>query len=91
MSDLVPFLTDTTPAGLLGLGIVMLMFGWLIPLKMHRTLIASKDAVIAEQAAHIDTQAKTLGALLRGNTATEAVVTATAEVIHQGGVGDGAG
>lgn len=87
--ELAPFLTNLTPAGLLGLGVVMLMFGWIVPARMVRTLLASKDAVILELRAHNETQERALSAALRGNTATEAVLTATAEIQHRSGVDDG--
>lgn len=76
---------DLTPAGVVGIGVLMMMFGWLVPARMVRTLLDSKDKVISEQRAHINTQERAINALLRGNTATEAVISATAEVLHRGG------
>lgn len=87
--EIAPLLANLTPAGLLGLVVVMILLGWLVPVRMLKAIVASKDAVIAEQKAHIDTQGRALDAALRGNTATEAVLAATAEVQSRSGVGDG--
>lgn len=87
--ELAPYIADLTPAGILGLGVIMMLFGWLVPVRMVRTLMAGKEALIEEQRAHIDTQARALDAALRGNTATEAVLTATAEIQHRSGASDG--
>ena len=87
--EIAPYLADLTPAGILGLVVVMILLGWLVPARMMRTIVAGKDALIAEQKAHIETQVRALDAALRGNTATEAVLTATAEIQYRSGVGDG--
>jgi len=87
--ELAPFIADLTPAGILGLVVVMILLGWLVPARMVRTLMAGKDALINEQKAHIATQSRALEAALRGNTATEAVLTATAEIQHRSGADDG--
>ncbi|MGH2360473.1 MAG: hypothetical protein ACRDGM_08020 [bacterium] len=86
--EIAPFLADLTPAGILGLVVVMILLGWLVPVRMMKVVISGKDALIAEQKAHIDTQARALDAALRGNTATEAVLTATAEIQYRSGVAD---
>ena len=48
MTDLLPVL-DLTPVGLLGLVVVMVLLGYLIPLRTHRLHLSDKDATIAAQ------------------------------------------
>lgn len=80
MSELNPFLS-LTPSGLLGLVVVMVMFGWLVPIRIVRGRLADKDAIIAEQRATIVVLKKNNDQLLRGNTATVQVLDALPDVV----------
>ena len=79
-AELSPFLS-LTPSGLLGLVVVMIMFGWLVPIRLVRGRLADKDALIAQQAQTILDLRKNNAQLLRGNTATVQVLDALPEVV----------
>ncbi len=70
MGEFLPFATDVTPKGLLGLVFVMVMMGWLVPLRLVRGRLADKDAIIAAQAREIAVLTRNNDQLLRGNGAT---------------------
>ena len=80
MSELAPF-ASLTPAGLLGLVVLMIMLGYLVPLRIVRGRLADKDAVISEQRQTIAVLLKNNNQLLRGNTATVQVLEALPEVV----------
>jgi hypothetical protein len=79
-TQLAPFLA-LTPQGLLGLVVIMMLFGYLVPLRMVRGRLADKDAVITEQRQTIAALLKNNDQLLRGNTATVQVLDALPEVV----------
>lgn len=86
IADVLTFAAEVSSEGLVAVGVLFIMFGWLVPARMVRTIVASKDKVIAEQSAHLDTQGRTINALLKGNTAAESVVSAAAQSIRESDV-----
>jgi hypothetical protein len=80
MSELNPFLS-LTPSGLLGLVVVMVMFGWLVPIRIVRGRLADKDAIIADLRQANAVLKKNNDQLLRGNTATVQVLDALPDVV----------
>lgn len=79
-AELSPFLAFT-PEGLLGLVVVMIMFGYLVPLRLVRGRLADKDAIIAELRQANTVLKMNNAQLLRGNTATVQVLDALPEVV----------
>jgi hypothetical protein len=77
LNELAPFLSFT-PEGLLGLVVVMMLFGYLVPLRVVRGRLADKDAIIADQAHTIARLSRNNDQLLLGNTTTVQVLEATA-------------
>lgn len=82
MSELSPFLS-LTPSGLLGLVVVMVMFGWLVPLKIVRGRLADKDVIIADLRRFNAALVRNNDQLLRGNTATVQVLDALPDVVGE--------
>lgn len=80
MAELSPFLS-LTPSGLLGLVFIMVMFGWLVPVRIMRARLADKDERIAELVAANKVLKKNNEQLLRGNTATVQVLDALPDVV----------
>jgi len=80
MSELNPFLS-LTPSGLLGLVVVMMLFGWLVPIRIVRGRLADKDAMIADLRQANAVLKKNNDQLLRGNTATVQVLDALPDVV----------
>jgi hypothetical protein len=80
IAELNPFLS-LTPSGLLGLVFVMVMFGWLVPIRMVRGRLADKDAMIADLRQANAVLKRNNDQLLRGNTATVQVLDALPEVV----------
>lgn len=80
MADLSPYIS-LTPSGLLGLGVVMMMMGYLIPLKVVRGRLADKDAIIAQLQRTNDVLQRNNIQLLKGNTATVQVLDALPSVV----------
>lgn len=80
VSELNPFLS-LTPSGLLGLVVVMVMFGWLVPIRIVRGRLADKDAIIADLRTANAVLKKNNDQLLRGNTATVQVLDALPDVV----------
>lgn len=86
-TELAPFLSFT-PEGLLGLVVVMMLFGYLVPLRVVRGRLADKDAIIADQARTIERLSSNNDQLLRGNATAVQVLESTAEAVGHGpGVG----
>lgn len=79
-AELSPFLS-LTPSGLLGLVVVMMMFGWLVPIRLVRGRLADKDVLIAELRKANAVLKRNNDQLLRGNTATVQVLDALPEVV----------
>ena len=80
VTELAPFV-QFTPEALLGLFVVMLMFGYIVPLRIVRGRLADKDVVIKEQAQTILILKQNNAQLLMGNTATVQVLESTAEAV----------
>lgn len=80
LAELNPFLS-LTPSGLLGLVFVMVMFGWLVPIRMVRGRLADKDARIADLLSANAVLKRNNDQLLRGNTATVQVLDALPDAI----------
>lgn len=79
-TELAPFLSFT-PEGLLGLVVVMMLFGYLVPLRIVRGRLADKDKIIADQAQTIARLSRNNDQLLRGNTTAVQVLESTAEAV----------
>lgn len=80
LGDLAP-LIQFTPSGLLGLVVVMLLLGYLVPLRIVRGRLADKDAIIVEQRHTIAILRRNNDQLLRGTTATVQVLEALPDVV----------
>lgn len=80
VSELTPFL-QFTPGGLLGVVVVMMMFGYLIPVRIVRGRLADKDIVIAELRRSNEVLLQNNARLLAGNTAAVQVLEALPEVV----------
>lgn len=80
VAELSPFLS-LTPSGLLGLVFVMVMFGWLVPVRIMRGRLADKDVIIADLRAANAALLRNNNQLLRGNTATVQVLDALPDVV----------
>lgn len=83
--DWIPILSSLSPAGLLGLGVLLLMFGRLVPRSIMLARMADKDAIIGEQRGYITSLERNNALLRLGNEATVGVVTATAEGVTNAG------
>jgi hypothetical protein len=80
VNELTPFL-QFTPEGLLGLVVVMMMFGYLVPLRIVRGRLADKDITIADlRQANAVLRANNTR-LLQGNTAAVQVLEALPEAV----------
>lgn len=80
VNELAPFL-QFTPEGLLGLVVVMMMFGYLVPLRIVRGRLADKDITIADlRQANAVLRANNAG-LLQGNTAAVQVLEALPDAV----------
>ena len=80
MTDLAPYLS-LTPSGLLGLCVVMIMTGYLIPLKIVRGRLADKDLVIEHLQKANDVLQRNNAQLLRGNNAAVQVLDALPDAV----------
>ena len=80
MAELSPFLS-LTPSGLLGLVFVMVMLGYLVPVRMMRARLADKDEIIKDLRTANAVLKRNNDQLLRGNTATVQVLDALPEVV----------
>lgn len=80
MAELNPFLS-LTPSGLLGLVFVMVMFGYLVPVKIVRGRLADKDEIIRDLRVANSVLKRNNDQLLRGNTATVQVLDALPDVV----------
>lgn len=80
MSELSPFLS-LTPSGLLGLVFVMVMLGYLVPVRMMRARLADKDEIIKDLRQANAVLVRNNHQLLRGNTATVQVLDALPDVV----------
>lgn len=79
--DLAPWVSDLTPSGLLGVGVVLLMTGYLIPARVVRGRIEDKNAIITELRSTVAILQRNNAQLLKGNTATVQVLDALPEVV----------
>lgn len=79
-AELHPFLS-MTPSGILGLVVVMILFGWLVPIRLVRGRLEDKDKLIAQQAQTISDLRRNNAQLLRGNTATVQVMEALPDAV----------
>lgn len=68
MADLSPYIS-LTPSGLLGLVVVMILLGYLVPLRIVRGRLADKDIVIAHLQQVNEVLQRNNAQLLRGNDA----------------------
>ena len=80
MSELSPYLS-LTPSGLLGLVFLMIMMGWLVPLRIVRGRLADKDAIISELRRANAILIRNNAQLLKGNSATVQVLDALPDVV----------
>lgn len=80
MGELSPFVS-LTPSGLLGLMVVMVMFGWLVPVRIVRGRLADKDAIIADLRRANAVLQRNNTQLLKGNTAAVSVLDALPDVV----------
>lgn len=79
--DLAPWVSDLTPSGLLGVGVVLLMTGYLIPARVVRGRIEDKDAIITELRSTVAILRRNNAQLLRGNTATVQILDSLPDVV----------
>lgn len=82
-ADLTQFATFT-PSGLLGLCVVLIMFGYLVPLRMVKARLADKDAVIADLREANRVLKVNNDQLLRGSKATVQVLEAIPDAVSGG-------
>lgn len=82
MPGLEPYLS-LTPAGLLGLFVLAMLFGYLVPLRIVRGRLADKDELIHELRAALTAERQNSAQLRRGNGAAVQVLEATAEVVSE--------
>lgn len=80
MTDLSPYLS-LTPSGLLGLCVVMILMGYLIPLRVVRGRLADKDTIIAQLQRENDVLQRNNAQLLKGSVATVQVLDALPSVV----------
>lgn len=80
MAELTPFLS-LTPAGLLGAVFMMVMLGWLVPIRIMRGRLSDKDEIIKELRSANAGLKRNNDQLLRGNTATVQVMDALTDVV----------
>jgi hypothetical protein len=80
VAEFAPYVS-LTPAGLLGLCVLLILFGYLVPVKIVRDRMADKDALIRQQADAIrDLRANNLQ-LLKANGITVQVLESTADAV----------
>lgn len=76
---------DYTPETLLGIGVLAIMFGWLVPLRAVKQLLQRiaylESALEKEQAAHAETVRQN-GELLETNSLVKAVFTALERAVE---------
>lgn len=80
LSDFAP-LIQLTPSGLLGVVIVMILFGYLVPLRIVRGRLADKDEIIVGLKRLNAVLIRNNEQLLRGSTATVQVLEALPDVV----------
>lgn len=80
-----PLVFDHTPEGLLGLVVLLVLFGWLIPRRIYRQkeeeAAAWKAAFETEQEAHAETTRQN-GVLLETNELVQAVFTSLQKAVE---------
>lgn len=79
-TDIVPFIGNLTAPGLLGLGILLIMFGRLVPRSTMAGRLADKDTIIARQGEYIQVLKENNELLRRGTETTLRVVDSIPEV-----------
>lgn len=79
-AELSPFLS-LTPSGLLGLVVLMMMFGWLVPMRIVKTRLADKDIIISDLRRANAILERNNSQLLKGTTATVQVLEALPEAV----------
>jgi hypothetical protein len=84
VAEFLPLLGEWTPASLLGLVVLLILFGGLVPIRTVRKLIADKDVTIADLREANAVLKRNNAALLRGNLTTAQVLEAL-----PGGIPDG--
>lgn len=82
MTGLEPYLS-LTPTGLLGLFVLALLFGYLVPLRIVRGRLADKDELIKELRAALTAERENSAQLRRGNGAAVQVLEALPEVVGE--------
>jgi hypothetical protein len=75
-TDLVPFIGNLTAPGLLGLGILLILFGRLVPRSTMIGRLEDKDTIIARQGEYIQVLKENNELLRRGTETTLSVVNA---------------
>lgn len=79
-AELLPFLGNFTAPGLLGLCILLIMLGRLVPRSALKERMADKDTIIARQSEYIQVLKENNALLRRGTETTLSVVNAIPEV-----------
>jgi hypothetical protein len=72
--ELMGFVPVATPSAMLLLAVLMILRGALVPRSVLQTMIADREKVITEQAAHITTLTENNAILRTGNQTTIRVV-----------------
>ena len=80
MSEILPLVGSWTPGSILGLVVVCIIFGWLVPARMVAKLLAEKDSTIAAQQRTIDVLLRNNNQLLLGNSVTVKKIDALPEL-----------
>lgn len=83
LAELTPFLS-LSPAALLGLVVLMILTGKLVPVSMLRQQLAAKNDTIADLREALTSERANSAQLRRGNGAAVQVLEATAEVVGGG-------
>lgn len=79
-TDLVPLLGNLTAPGLLGVGILLIMLGRLVPRSTMLGRLQDKDTIIARQGEYIQVLKENNELLRRGTETTLSVVNSIPEV-----------
>ena len=79
-TDLAPFLGNLTAPGLLGVGILLILFGRLVPRATMLGRLTDKDTIIARQGEYIQVLKENNELLRRGTETTLSVVNSIPEV-----------
>lgn len=82
MGDFLPFLSHASPAGIVGLGVIMMMFGWLVPVSVMNGRLKDKDIIIKSKDDLIASLERNNKQLLSGNTTTVQLVDAMASNVQ---------